>query len=89
MSVTVFEEDSMDVRTAYCSACDRNVRVVLKPGAERSADAPRASDLVCLEYGDQCTGDMCPLFDVPSDEMRKNLNRLLDESGGHPPGGEP
>ena len=76
----------MEVRTAYCSACDRNVRVVLKPGADTADTPPEASDLVCLEHGEDCTGDMCPLFDVPSEQMRQNLNRLLDESGPPPTG---
>ncbi|HUG39488.1 MAG TPA: hypothetical protein VMM12_03330 [Longimicrobiales bacterium] len=59
----------MDVRRAYCSAVDRNVPVVLKPGR-----APRErvslhdpADLVCLDYRVRCTGWMCPLFSVSDD----------------------
>lgn len=70
----------MEIRTAYCSACDRNVRVVMKPRAADAEGPPDASDLICLEYGESCTGDMCPLFDVPSEQMKENLKRLLDES---------
>lgn len=70
----------MEVRTAYCSACDREVRVVLQPGQEpivvRDEDA---SELVCLEYGETCTGDMCPLFQVPTGQMRDNLARHLSD----------
>ena len=68
----------MDVRIAYCCACDRNVRVLLEPGREPIAvagDDPH--DLVCLEYGESCTGDMCPLFQVPSEKMRESLARHL------------
>lgn len=71
----------MEIRTAYCSACDRNVRVVRKPRADDAPGPPDASELICLEYGESCTGDMCPLFDVPSEQMRRNLKRLLDETG--------
>lgn len=71
----------MDVRMAYCSACDRNVRVVHKPGVDSAGKPAAASDLVCLEYGESCTGDLCPLFDIPSEQMRKNLDRPREERG--------
>jgi hypothetical protein len=51
-------------RTAYCSAMDRNVPVVMKPGAKLGA-TPSVRDariLMCLDYGVRCTGAMCPLF---------------------------
>lgn len=53
-------------RTAYCSACDRNVPVILRAPVEtRKKPSPRdARDLVCLDYGVRCTGSMCPLFSV-------------------------
>jgi len=78
----------MRIRTAYCSACDRNVRVVVRSEVEERepANARRASDLVCLEYGDTCTGDMCPLFHIPTEQMRENLAKLLGGdrfNGGH------
>ena len=78
----------MEVRTAYCSACDQNVRVVLQPGNEplvvRDDDA---TELVCLEYGEKCTGDMCPLFQVPTDKMRENLSRHLSDDESTPGSG--
>lgn len=68
----------MEVRTAYCSACDQEVRVVARPellGWPLSrVDDPR--QLVCLEYGQRCTGDMCPVFEVPTGRMRENLESL-------------
>lgn len=57
----------MEIRRAYCSATDRNIRVLWKPGA-RIGDTPSVGDcraLMCLEYGVSCTGAFCPLFDVP------------------------
>lgn len=71
----------MDVRTAYCSACDRNVKVVLQPGREPMVvKEDDVHELVCLEYGESCTGDMCPLFDVPTEQMREAFRR--HEAGG-------
>jgi hypothetical protein len=54
-------------RLGYCSACDRNVPVVLRKPLEHGMK-PAADDarlLVCLDYGVRCTGDLCPLFTVP------------------------
>ena len=75
------ERQDIEIRTAYCSACDHDVRVVFAPRAREVGADPDVSDLVCLEYGETCTGDMCPLFNVPSDQMRENLKRLLEETG--------
>ena len=70
----------MKIRTAYCSACDRNVRVVVNPEAleKHRFQIYDPHDLVCLEYGERCTGDLCPLFDVPTEQMRENLSRLRE-----------
>lgn len=71
----------MDVRRAYCSACDRSVPVLLRPRPEpRGTPSPHdAEALVCLDYGVRCTGWMCPLFSVegpgddagPADVLRR------------------
>lgn len=74
-------KEEFEIRTAYCSACDHNVRVAFTPGDLGIESYPDVSGLVCLEYGETCTGEMCPLFDVPSDQMRENLRRLLEETG--------
>lgn len=74
----------MKVRTAYCSACDRNVRVIVKPEAldGHRFQAYDPHDLVCLEYGESCTGDMCPLFDIPTEQMKENLRRMRTHVDG-------
>ena len=63
----------MAVRTVYCSACDRNVAVMVEPdGSSRRTN----TDCVCLDYGEKCTGEMCPILAIPSEEVRANLARL-------------
>ena len=64
----------MEIRTVYCPGCDRNVRVSLQhePKLDATTD-PTA--FVCLDCGEACTGTMCPLFDVPPEQMRANLTR--------------
>ena len=75
----------MDVKTAYCSACDRNVRVVLDSGGgTRPVTGDDPHDLVCLEYQESCTGDLCPLFKVPPDASSAELRNPPSLEGGSP-----
>ena len=61
----------------YCSACDRQVRVLI-------SETPRAStrrrvhddELICLEIGEHCTGGMCPLGAAEPNAM---VARLIHE----------
>lgn len=66
----------MRTHVAYCSARDQQVRVVyagdmpkhVRPSPHEDMDA------VCLAYGEHCTGEMCPMFDVPTGKMREWLD---------------
>jgi hypothetical protein len=69
---------SVDAHLAYCSACDRQVRVIVDPAVIAEGRHPTLGDLVCLEHGETCSGDLCPLFNVPSEEMKRRHGRLLD-----------
>lgn len=76
----------MEARIAYCATCDRPVRVLVKKEAPAwpSPHDIDASDVVCLEHGDTCSsGTVCPIFDVPSEQMMENLaeHRRDAESG--------
>ncbi len=68
----------MAVRMVYCSACDRNVALMV----ESEAELPKRSntDCVCLDYGEKCTGEMCPILAIPSEQVRANLARLRGQS---------
>lgn len=57
----------MTTRRAYCSACDRNVPVIVPPDTAQATEPSLhdAEALICLDYGVRCTGWMCPLFSVP------------------------
>jgi len=67
----------MDVHLAYCSGCDRQVRVVVDPEVVTEGREPTAADLICLEHGEACTGSLCPVFGVPSAEMEARYGDLL------------
>ncbi|HKK08030.1 MAG TPA: hypothetical protein VKA44_04030 [Gemmatimonadota bacterium] len=74
----------MRMYRAYCSACDRPVRVI--PLSEFPEDVRpehvSESSVVCLDYGEECTGALCPLFEVPTSEMRELYERArAGESG--------
>lgn len=69
----------MEVRTAYCATHDRPVRVMVKGEAQGDEGL---DDMVCLEHGDTCTGAMCPIFDVPSEEMKAKLEAYRREAEG-------
>ncbi len=76
----------METRMAYCATCDRPVRVLVKKEASDwpSPKDPNPDDIVCLEHGETCTGGMCPIFSVPSEEMKAKLDeyrRTFGEGG--------
>jgi hypothetical protein len=71
----------MKTQKAFCSACDRQVEVVipddLPEGTLPSAHDP--SSCICLEFGETCTGSLCPLFEVPTGQMEENYKRIVQE----------
>jgi hypothetical protein len=71
----------MKAQTMFCSACDRDVRVVLTEEPVYDGHAPLPDvEFVCLEIGERCTGSMCPLCALPPDVMEERLARSgLDE----------
>ncbi|HSL71359.1 MAG TPA: hypothetical protein VK864_14020 [Longimicrobiales bacterium] len=65
----------MDTHTAYCSARDQEVHIAWldygSAGEPPSADAA----VVCLDYGQECSGALCPAFGLPSILMGARLAR--------------
>jgi len=62
----------MDRRLIYCTACDRDVEVVLRDGHEAGSAEPDLVGSVCLDIGSGCTGSICPICAV-------SRQRILDE----------
>jgi len=70
----------MDKHWAYCSACDRQVEVTVKPaGRQDPATGEQVEALVCLEVGHTCTGALCPITDATPEVMREALKDLRAE----------
>ena len=70
----------MEVHLAYCSGCDRQVRVVVNPKVVEEGREATADDLICLEHGEACTGSLCPIFGVPTEEMEARYGDLLAQA---------
>lgn len=65
----------MKVQKMFCSGCDRDVHVVATDQVlDAQANVPEP-ELVCLEIGEWCTGQMCPLGAAEPSAMVTRLIR--------------
>lgn len=72
----------MEPHWAYCSACDRQVQVIVRPGGRLDPETGAPSDeVLCLAFGESCTGALCPLCDRPTEGMHDTF----EIKGGAPP----
>ncbi len=55
--------EKKEIRHTYCSHCDKKVQVAVSPGTPRNGQAnlKESDEVVCLDFGDRCDGDICPL----------------------------
>jgi hypothetical protein len=66
----------MSTRVAFCSACDRDVQILITDMPVQDAQAPVGdAEVVCLEIGERCTGHLCPIGAVSSTAMMVRLVR--------------
>ncbi len=67
----------MKTNQLFCSACDRQVRVLISeaPLGEHQATV-HDDELICLEIGEHCTGNLCPLGAAEPNAM---VGRLIHE----------
>jgi hypothetical protein len=66
----------MKTQTAYCAACDKDVQIVItdEPSHDGHANL-HESEVVCLEIGEACTGNLCPIGAVSPNVMAARLVR--------------
>jgi hypothetical protein len=57
----------MEFRTMYCPKCKHDVSVTLTqaPLHRGHANVDDGAEVVCLDYGPQCSGAMCSVFGLP------------------------
>ncbi|MFN8583136.1 MAG: hypothetical protein U0163_19440 [Gemmatimonadaceae bacterium] len=66
----------MKPQKVFCSACDRDVRVLMNDSGHDDAQANvHDPEVVCLEIGERCTGSMCPLGAAEPNAMVARLIR--------------
>lgn len=66
----------METHLAYCSACDRDVSIVITDEPVDLGQAPvNGAELVCLDIGERCTGALCPIGATPPVVMAARLVR--------------
>ena len=52
----------METHRVFCSACDREVTVAITDAPSHDGHANlHDSEVVCLEIGERCTGNLCPV----------------------------
>ena len=75
----------METRIAYCSARDQDVRIVItdEPSQDGHANL-HDSEIVCLEIGHQCSGNLCPVGATAPVVMAARLVRNGLQSKLHP-----
>ena len=60
----------------FCSACDREVRVLITGTPLYEEQAPlHDEELICLHIGSRCTGSLCPLGAAAPNAMVGRLIR--------------
>ncbi|MFP4623335.1 MAG: hypothetical protein ACOCVZ_02280 [Gemmatimonadota bacterium] len=67
----------MESRTVFCPKCDHDVTVTLTPHPLHGGHATLSDggELVCLDFGPQCTGDVCAISALPKAVMGVRLAR--------------
>ena len=66
----------MNTHRAYCSACDREVNIVITDEPLEQGQAPiSGAEVVCLDIGERCTGALCPIGATPPVVMAARLVR--------------
>ncbi|MFN8575072.1 MAG: hypothetical protein U0132_23670 [Gemmatimonadaceae bacterium] len=66
----------MKPRDVFCSACDRDVRVLMTDAGHDDAQANvHDPEVVCLEIGSWCSGNLCPLGAAEPNAMVARLIR--------------
>lgn len=66
----------MKSQRLFCGACDRPVRVLITEAPSTEGQAPATdAEIVCLEIGAQCTGNLCPLGAAEPSAMVRRIVR--------------
>jgi Zn ribbon nucleic-acid-binding protein len=67
----------MKIKELFCSACNHQVMIAITelPVHGGQATLPDEPQVVCMDFGKQCSGETCPLFGVGPVVMGVRLAR--------------
>lgn len=68
----------MEKHRIYCSACDREVEVLLREGITPGGTVGELDGAVCSDIGPLCTGAACPIGATPPVRLRGPEPRAPD-----------
>ena len=75
----------MKSQMVFCSACDRDVHVVITDGPSEDGQANLYdAEIVCLEIGERCTGNLCPVGATSPTVMAARLVHNGLQTAMHP-----
>ncbi|MEX2284104.1 MAG: hypothetical protein WEE89_16575 [Gemmatimonadota bacterium] len=69
----------MEKHMIFCSACDREVAVIIRSPVNAEDSDNTLMDVICTEIGETCTGSMCPICARPPEQLREEQE--LDDEG--------
>ena len=66
----------METHMIFCSACDRDVAVVIRSDENAEETDITMMNVLCTEIGANCTGTFCPVCASSIPLMREELEEL-------------
>jgi hypothetical protein len=64
----------MNAKPLFCPRCKRNVQFVLTEAPTHEGHANlRDEEAICLECGEACLGQICPVTNMPNEVMETRL----------------
>lgn len=71
----------MEKHLIYCSACDREVEVLLRDGVRAAGATGKLEGAVCMDIGELCTGTSCPICASAPAQIRSELAQIRSRPG--------
>ena len=64
----------MEKHMIFCSACDREVAIMILSPDDAEETDNTLMNVVCTEIGETCTGMMCPICANPPEQICDGLD---------------
>ena len=74
----------METHIIFCSACDRDVAVVIRADENAEQTDITTMKVLCTELGATCTGTFCPICASSIPGLRDEVENLRAQAGRRP-----